>query len=177
MHRRPGLLHMRPQHLSERRVQQMRPRMIPPDRVAPFLINDSPHMIANRKRLLEQSLVRPHSLHRQHATLNLGDSRISIRRRKPPRIARLPARVAIKARLIEHHLHQLASFGRRNPRAVFDNSQNLRVVRGKRLVTQKLRLLQIAISRTGRFLAPALPTGARARLLFGAGSFEAALVK
>ena len=67
MHRRPSLLHMRPQHLPQRRMQQMRPGMIPPDRVAPIPIHHRAHMIANRKRHLEQSLVRPHPLHRQHA--------------------------------------------------------------------------------------------------------------
>jgi hypothetical protein len=50
MHRRPSLLHMRAQHLPQRRVQQMRSGVIAPDRVAPLAVHYGAHMIADRKR-------------------------------------------------------------------------------------------------------------------------------
>ena len=74
MHRRPRLLHMRAQNLPQRRVQQMRPGMVAPDRVAPHSIHNRIHAIAHRQVLLQNRLVRAHALHRQHAADNLGDS-------------------------------------------------------------------------------------------------------
>ena len=69
---------MRAQNLAQRRVQQMRPSMIPPNRIAPLAIHHRAQVIANGKRLLEQSLVRSYALHGQHATLDLGDGRIPV---------------------------------------------------------------------------------------------------
>jgi hypothetical protein len=176
MHRRPGLLHMRAQHLPQRRVQQMRPRMIAPDRVAPLAIHDGAHVIADRQRLLEQSLVRAHALHRQHAALNLGDGRIPIRRGEPARIARLPARVAVKAGLIEHHLHQIARRAAGTPTPSFTIASTSAPVAVSACSPETPSSANR--DKPGWPISGSRPSNcARAGLLLGAGGFEAFLIE
>ena len=110
---RTGLLYVRAQNLAQRRVEQVGAGVVAADGVAALAIHHGAHVIADGKRLLEQSLVRAYALHRQHAALNLGDGRIPVGRGEPAGIARLPAGVAVEAGLIEHNFDQIAGRRRR----------------------------------------------------------------
>ena len=78
MHRRTGLLHMRAQHLPQRRVQQVRAGVVAPDGVAPYAIHDGVHVVAHSEVLLENCLVRAHALHGQHAADDFGDGGVAV---------------------------------------------------------------------------------------------------
>ena len=173
MDRRAGLLHVRAQHLAQRRVQQVRAGVVAADGVAALAIDHGVDAVAHGQRLLEQGLVGADALHRQHAALNLGDGRVAVRRGEPAGIARLPAGVAVEAGLVEDDIDLVARSGGGNARAVLHDGQNFSAVRGELLVAQEIGLGQFAIGGAGGFLAAALPTGAGAGLLFGACGLKA----
>ena len=62
----------------------MRAGVIAADRVAAVAIDDGIHAVAHGERLLEQRLVRAHTLHRQHAAGDLRDRRVPVREVNKP---------------------------------------------------------------------------------------------
>ena len=135
----------------------MRPRVIAPNRVPSLAIHDRVHAVAQRQRLFQHRLVRAHALHRQHAPFNLRNSRIPIRRGKPPSIAHLPARVSVEARMIEHDFNRIARPSRRHAHSILHNGYNFAVCGAQLAIALKRGLRQIAKDRASRLLASALP--------------------
>ncbi len=82
---------MRAQYLPQRCLQQMSPSMIAPYRIPPVAIHDRRDPIAHGEILLQQSLVRAHTLHRQHAAGNLRNGSVPVRSQEDAGIAHLPA--------------------------------------------------------------------------------------
>ena len=177
VHGRAGLLHVRAQNLTQSRVQQVGSGVIAADGVAAGLIDHGIDAIPNHQRLLEQSLVGAHALHRQHAARDLGHGRIAVGRGKPAGIARLPAGVAVEAGLVENHVDLVASLRGGNAHAVLHNGQDFCAGGGELLVAQKVGLGQFAIGRAGGLLAATLPRSAGAGLLLGAGGFKAVQIE
>ena len=105
---RSGLLHVRAQHLAQRRMQQMRAGMVAPRRRAVIGIDNRVDLVADSQRLAQNRLVREDSLHRLGASAHIGDHGVVIVGVKPADIAHLPAGIGIKAGVIEHHFHRIA---------------------------------------------------------------------
>ena len=79
--------------------------------------------------------------------------------------------------MVEHDLNLVACRRGGNAHAVLHDSQNFAVRGVELLVPSKVSLGQFAKRRAGRLLAPALPGGAGAGLLFGARGLESGFVK
>ena len=92
-------------------------------------------------------------------------------------IADLAAGVAVEGGLVEDYIDGIAGGGGGNADAVFDDGEDFGVWRGELLVAEEVGLGEFAEGGAGGLLAAAFPAGAGAGLFFGAGGFEALVVK
>src|SRR5579871_4845812 len=165
------------QNLTQRRMQQMRPRMVPlrcqPIRRIDNRIDRIPHS----NRLIRPHLMRKHTLHRLGRTTHLSDNRVVILRIQPTHIANLSTRVRIEASRVEHNLTQLATLQLRHTNAILHQSQHPRTIYPQRRVPFKLRLRQLPINRSRRLLRPTLPRSRSPSLLLFLRSFKSRHIK
>ncbi len=176
-HQRSRLLHVRPQHLAQRRVQQMRRRVIAPRRVAEIRVDDGIDTIANFHGLPQDCAMGEDALHRLRAAAHIGDHGVVIVAHQPAGIADLAAGVGVEAGPVENNLDRVAGIGRRNTQAVFHNRKDFSSIDTELPIPLKRRLRQIAKRRTGGLLGAALPGSTGAGLLFGTGLLEAIEIK
>ncbi len=74
-HQRPGLLHMRPERLAQRRVEQVSSGVIAPNRVPPLAIDNSRHDIIYMQSFAapHHSFMRDHTARRRICIADVGD--------------------------------------------------------------------------------------------------------
>ena len=165
---------MRAEHLAQRGMEQVRAGVVAADGVAALTIDDGAHVVANGQRLLEQGLVRADALHGQNAAVNLGDGRVAVGGGEAGQYrpsVRLNRRRSWSGR--GRHRPDRRPLAAGTPSAVFDDGQHFGAGASELLVAEEVGLGQFAKGRAGGFLAAALPTGAGAGLLLGAGGFKA----
>ena len=119
---RPRLLHMRPQHLAQSRVHQVRRRMIPPRRIPLLHIHPRRDHLANfQTPLFDFDLMNDQPLRRR---ISINDFRTHVLAHEHAHIPHLPAALRVKRRVIQDDFSLVALAQRFNFIVAFHQSDN-----------------------------------------------------
>ncbi len=121
--------------------------------------------------------MRANTLHRLHATQNIGHHDVVVVGIEPAGIAHLAAGIGIERGVVEHDLDALAGICLGHADAILDDGEHFAMLRGELAIAFEDGLGQRAEGRAGRGLRASLPGGAGTRLLFAASQFKAGQIE
>ena len=105
---RARLLHVRAQHLAQRRMQQVRAGVVAHGGAANVVVDHGIDFVADANRLLGDNSVRAHALHGIADAFDVGDQRVVIVGVEPAHVADLASGLGVERSVVEHDLAALA---------------------------------------------------------------------
>mmetsp|Transcript_18016 Transcript_18016/g.57622 ORF Transcript_18016/g.57622 Transcript_18016/m.57622 type:complete len:812 (+) Transcript_18016:860-3295(+) len=105
-HLRPLLVHSRPQHLAQRKVEHVRHGVVGRDQLPPLVVHAALDRVAHRQPPLRQL---PHVQHEAAVRLHVQhlERGAAAHRLQRARVGRLPAGLGVEGGAVQHHAHHL----------------------------------------------------------------------